>query len=176
MKKLIFICILVNLINHSSGQDYASFAKFCKLASAFGIPNNLDKDTIIIRTYTCTANVRLAEQMTCFLAAAECYARHDYENSFFYIHKVSSNFRDRDLKALKYFLVMVNYANAKNIGKTAAYYYIIDGHQILPPESWNLVKADIARNFKRADFDEALSRYYYYHKRQAILDDIKFVE
>jgi hypothetical protein len=175
MKKTFPVIIFIFIINHSFGQDMTTMIKLHDVSVALGI-NSRPVDTILFKSGKQKINRRVTDQQSYLLKAAEYYNAKDYENSHEYIKRVVLRFKIKEYNTLRYILLIGGYANIKDIKNTAKFLYIANKTKFVGPENMNLVREAIRNNFKKDDFDNALSYYFYYHHRMKILDEIKFNE
>jgi hypothetical protein len=174
MKKVISVVVFTLIMQHSFGQDMPTLIKLHDVSTSLGISNSITVDTLLLKERIDKINNRVAEQQSYLLRAAEFYTKKDYENSIYYIKRVVINFKTIDFNTLKFLLLIGNYANLKDIENTARYFYIVNKSRLIDPENMRAITSAVRDNFSRADFDDALSPYYYYHRRLKMLDAIKF--
>jgi hypothetical protein len=175
MKKILSVSALVLFMGYSFGQDRMTLLKLHDVSEALGIINSIFVDTMLLYTGIERTNKRIAEQHYYLLKAAQYYQLKEYSNSIYYIKKVI-NFQSVEYNALKYLVLIGNYASVKDVKNTAKYFYQTNKSRIPDPESMECIRAVIRENFKRDEFSKALSSYYYYHERLKIVDDMRFRE
>lgn len=174
MKNIFSILILLFLTNYSFGQDITTMIKLFDISNTIGITNRISIDTVWLKSSVENINRKVAEKQLNLLKAAEYYSVKDYENSSYYIKKAALKFKISDYNTLKYIVLIGSYANLKDIKNTAKYFYIVNKTKLIDPENMRIIRGEIRNNFKKINFDEALSDYYYYHERLKIIDEIKF--
>jgi len=174
MKQLVLLVTIIIAVFNLHGQDLNTTIQLHEISLKLNIPNSISIDTVLIKSSGYKANLLITEQMLYLLRSAECYLQGDFDNSAFYIRKVTFRFKNPDFNTLKYFLLLSGYASTKDTDKTAYYYYDVIQSQILPPDCMQKINIEIAKHYNRNEFDDALAPYFYYHQRQAILDGIKF--
>lgn len=174
MKKAGLLLLGIFLTACLFGQDTASLIKLQEYSYKLGIKKDLIRDTSEFLVKKEIIGSRAAQRNLYLLRAAESYYIEDYENSFYYIRKVKARFYDIDFNNIRFLILIGNFANLKDIKNTAGYYYFIHETDIIEPVVRRIIQGEIRKNFRRTDFDHALSTYYYYHKRQRILDEINF--
>lgn len=164
------------LIDFSYGQDISTLMRLHNYSVSLGSTSSASFDTLLMKARVGKMDFRIAEQLVYLLRAAEFYSTRDYENSSYYIQKVGINSRYPEYYNLKLLLFNGNYANLKDLKNTARYFYIVNKAEFIDPYNLKTIRNVIKDNFKKNDFDDALSYYYYYHKRLKIIDEIGFVE
>jgi len=175
MKKVFSLSLFIFFISYSFGQDLNTLIKLHDVSVALGISTSISIDTTLLtKSKKARFNRKAAEQQLYLLKAAEYYQNKDYESSSYYISKVRINFKSADHNNLKYVIMIGCYARLKDIERTARAFYL--GSNFIDPENMRIVREEIKRNFKKVLFDEALSDYFYLHKRKKIIDDIQFIE
>jgi len=176
MKKALPVCIFIFIINYSFGQDMNTLIKLHEVSVALKIVNSTAIDTILFKSETRKINRRITDQQALLLKAAEYYYAKDFENAHNYIEKVRIRFKNKEHNTLRYVLLIGSLAYTKDIRNTAKFLYYGNKIRYLDPENMNIIREAIRNNFKRENFDDALSYYFYYHHRRQILDEIKFNE
>ena len=143
---------------------------------SLGSTNRTSFDTLLMKARVGKMDIRITEQLVYLLRAAEFYSVGDYENSSYYIHKVGINTRYPEYYNLKLLLFIGNYCHLKDLENTARYFYIVNKSEFMDPYNMKTIRSEISKNFKKKAFDDALSHYFYYHKRLALIEEIGFVE
>ncbi len=176
MKKAFPVLIFILIINYSFGQDMTTLVKLHNVSVALGISNSRPVDTILFKSEIQKINRKLTEQQSYLLKAAEYYNAKDYENSREYSRRVVFRFKINEYNNLRYVVLIGSFANLKDIKNTAKFLYIAGKTRLIDPENMVIIREAIRNNFKKDNFDEALSNYFYYHDRMKVLDEIKFNE
>jgi hypothetical protein len=174
MKKFSFIYILIYFFNYTYGQDVATLVKLHNISTSLGVTTSISVDTLIINAKNARINYKVTEQQDLLLRAAEYYSNKDYENAGYYVKRVVLIFKNNDLNNLKYIIQIGSYANLKNIRETAKHFYLARKLKQIAPENMKIIINEIKINFTKDNFMDALANFYYYHKRLAIIDEMKF--
>jgi len=176
MKKIFPVIIFSLLINYSSGQDLTTLMRLNDFSISLGSTDRASVDTSLMKARIGKMNIKISEQLVYLLRAAEYYSTKDYENSSSYIQKVRINFKYPEYDNLKFLLFIGNYSNLKDLNNAAKYFYIVNKYEFIDPQNMKTMRSEIRNNFKKDDFDDALSYYFYYHQRLKIVDEIEFAE
>jgi hypothetical protein len=171
-KKLTSVIFLIFLANILLSQEIPTLKKLYEISVKLGVTFMVTTDTMPTSAYQADFNILLNERETYLLKAAEFDTLKDYVTSNLYITKARTNFRNKDFVNLSFVLLIGSYSNLKEIALSAKFFYIAARKKQLYPENIELIGAGIKNNFSRHDFDDALSTYFYYHDRQAILQSI----
>lgn len=163
--------IFTFLPGNSFSQDINTLIKLNKACIQLG-STGLPQDSLQFDISLAKINAKMAAHLVLLLKSAEYYLSKDYEQSDYYITQVRMNFRNREYNNLKLLLMICNYAQTGDMKETARHYYIIKKINLMEPGNMKIIHKEIAGNFERAPFDEALSHYFYYHQRLNILDEI----
>jgi hypothetical protein len=172
MKNYIFLFLFLLLIQSSFSQDVATLIKLHELSVNLGIKNSISIDTMLINSRNEKINRRVSEQQLLLLKASEYYLNGDYENSLFFIKQAEIRFRNNDLNNLKYFVYIGSCAHLNLPVEAAKFYYIANNTDCIDPVNMIAIKNEIKNTISKELFERGLSRYYYYHKRMNILEDI----
>ena len=172
IKKLFIGLILTFWVNSSFSQNITTLVKLNNACVQLGSNRKLPQDSLQLQSVLSRVNMKIALHMDLLLKAAEFYLAGDYENSDYYIKQVHMNFRNIEYNNLKLLLMICNYAHLKDVPETARYYYIIEKINSMEPGNKEVIHKEIAGNLDRTVFDNALARYFYYHRRMKILDAI----
>jgi hypothetical protein len=172
MKKYILPFIFLLFIQSLFAQDIATLTKLHAASGKLGIRNNISIDTMLINTGYEKISRRVSEQQLLLLKATEYYLNEDYENSLYYIKKVEFRFRNNDLNCLQYLVYIGSFAHLNLPVAAAKFYYIANRLNTVDPENMEIIKTEIKNTLTKESFELGLSRYYYYHQRVKILEDI----
>jgi len=118
----------------------------------------------------------LVKAKNLILEGAEYYMAKDYQNSIFHLQKINYKFKYSAYNNLKFVVLIESCVRLNDIKNTAKYFYLMNKSKFVDPDNKKLVRTLIGNGFNKNSFDAALSRFYYYHDRQKILNDIKFVK
>ncbi len=172
--KIKFFAILLALTGVSiCAQEYSTMMELHEYSVSLGCTTG-DADTLLIKSRVGLMPVRTSQQMVYLLRAAESYVIKDYKNSSLFLNKIGGILRMPEYDNVKYFLVVANYCNLKDIENAAKHFYLLNKYAYLDPQNLNSIHKEIRNNFEKEAFDHALSYYYYYHKRQEVLNEIGF--
>jgi hypothetical protein len=176
MKNFMAAVLLSFSMNSTFAQEINTLLKLENLSAKLGNTPGLPVDTLLLESRAGIANYKMADQLAFLLSSAEYYSVGDYHNSMYYLKKVVLKFKNDDYNSLKCLLLIGNASNLKDIKETARYYYMMCKLKCQNPKSLTTIGQIIRNNFDRNSFDEELSRYFYYHQRLRILNEIGFAE
>jgi hypothetical protein len=172
MKRLFAGLIFVFLAGQVICQDINTLIKLNSACVQLGSSRKLPPDSLHLQMNLYKINMKMAQHIELLLKAAEYYLLKDYKQSDYYIKQVQMNLRNIEYNNLKLLLITCNYAHAGDIAETSRHYYIIKKINLMEPGNMELIHREIAANLDRKAFDDALARYFYYHRRLNILDTI----
>jgi hypothetical protein len=164
--------------NHTNvySQDTTSVIKLREFIEKIGFTNRISVDSMMKIVYQKKPARGTINMFETLCKSAEAYCNNDYRKALNYAARVSyrTNLNDcRDLKWIILFSCCIHIKDRKHYPKM---YAVMNDRKFLLPDNLQLVRNIIRENFTKADFDKALSRYYYYHDRMRVLDELKFNE